>query len=186
MCRLSAWWLYGGANGNLLQEGLCHTQHVPGLLQSEPLSPWQATADLGLLRRHSNTQKQAWLSLCGVSGSQCAQGFVWALWASLAGMGFDSKCDFTLHIILLGLLLCPWRWGISFWWNPTFSCRLIFSSELHFWCSLRRRWARLLCYLVSKCVCVPAPMKSKCRIHTGWIYSKRSSVVSSRHGGREE
>ena len=100
MCRLSAWWLYGGANGNLLQEGLCHTQHVPGLLQSEPLSPWQATADLGLLRRHSNTQKQAWLSLCGVSGSQCAKVLfepsehLWQVWGLILNVisPFISSC----------------------------------------------------------------------------------------------
>ena len=34
----------------------------------------QATADLCLHRRHSNTQKQVWFSLCGVSW--CTQGFV--------------------------------------------------------------------------------------------------------------
>ena len=28
-------------------------------------------------------------------------------------MGFDSKCDFAPPTILLGLLLCPWMWGIS-------------------------------------------------------------------------
>ena len=39
--------------------------------------------------------------------------FVWALWASLAGMGFDSECEFAPPTILLGLLLCPWMWGIS-------------------------------------------------------------------------
>ena len=39
--------------------------------------------------------------------------FVWALWASLAGMGFDSKRDFTPPSVLLGLLLCPWMCGIS-------------------------------------------------------------------------
>ena len=39
--------------------------------------------------------------------------FVWALWASLAGMGFDSKRDFAPPTILLGLLLCPWMWDIS-------------------------------------------------------------------------
>jgi len=33
---------------------------------------------------------------------------------SLAGMGFDSKHDFTPLAILLGLLLCPWMWGIFF------------------------------------------------------------------------
>ena len=33
---------------------------------------------------------------------------------SLVGMGFDSKCDFAPPTILLGLLLCPWMWGIFF------------------------------------------------------------------------
>ena len=39
--------------------------------------------------------------------------YVWALWASLTGMGFDSKRDFAPPTILLGLLLCPWVWDIS-------------------------------------------------------------------------
>ena len=34
--------------------------------------------------------------------------FLWALWASLVGMGFDSKRDFAPPTILLGFLLCPW------------------------------------------------------------------------------
>ena len=58
-----------------------------------------------LCRRHSNTQRQAWLRLCGVSW--CTQGFVWAPRA-LVGMGFDFKRDFTPPTILLGFLLCPW------------------------------------------------------------------------------
>ena len=29
-------------------------------------------------------------------------------------MGFDSKCDFAPSTIFLGLLLCPWTWGIIF------------------------------------------------------------------------
>ena len=45
----------------------------PGLLHPEPLPLWQATADLYLWKRHSNTQRQVWLSLCGVSW--CAQDF---------------------------------------------------------------------------------------------------------------
>ena len=40
----SVWWLYGAANGDLLQQGLCNMLRDPGLLQSEPLSPQQATA----------------------------------------------------------------------------------------------------------------------------------------------
>ena len=39
--------------------------------------------------------------------------FAWALWASLAGMGFDSKREFTPPTVLLGFLLCPWTWDIS-------------------------------------------------------------------------
>ena len=54
--------------------------------------------------------------------SSCAQTFVWALRASLAVMGFESKCDFSPPPVFLGLLLCPWTWGIFFWWDPTFSC----------------------------------------------------------------
>ena len=63
----------------------------------------QATADPYLCRRHSNTQRQVWLSLCGVSW--CAQGFVWALWVTLAGMGLILK-------VILPLL--PSCWGFSF------------------------------------------------------------------------
>ena len=35
----SAQLLYGGANGDFLQEDLCHVPRLPGLLQPEPLSP---------------------------------------------------------------------------------------------------------------------------------------------------
>ena len=52
------------------------------------------------------------LSLCGFLGLAHTRS-VGALWASLAGMGFDSKCKFAPPTILLGLLLCPWTWGIS-------------------------------------------------------------------------
>ena len=46
VCGLSAWQLYGGVNGDLLEEGLCHTLCDSGLLHPEPLPVWQATADL--------------------------------------------------------------------------------------------------------------------------------------------
>ena len=39
--------------------------------------------------------------------------YVWALWASLVGMGFDSKHDFAPPTVLLRLLLCPWMLAIS-------------------------------------------------------------------------
>ena len=53
VCGLSAWWLSGEA----------HMLCLPGLLQPEPLSPQQAIADPCCCKRHSNTQRQVWLSL---------------------------------------------------------------------------------------------------------------------------
>ena len=87
--------------------------YATGLLHAEPLPLQQATADPYLHRRHSNTQGQVWFSLCGVSGSWCAQGFVWAFRASPVSMEFASKHDFTLSTVLLGRFLCPWTW-VSF------------------------------------------------------------------------
>ena len=87
----------------------------PGLLHPEPLPLWQATADPYLHRRQSNTQRQVWLSLCGVS--RCSQGFVCALWAPLEGMGFDSIGDFTPPTIFLGLLLCSCIYLFLVWSN---------------------------------------------------------------------
>ena len=56
VCSSSAWWLFCRTNGKLLQEDLCGTPGLPGLLQPEPLSPRQVTADPCLRRKHSNTQ----------------------------------------------------------------------------------------------------------------------------------
>ena len=58
LCKL--WQFYGGVNGDLLQEGLCHTevfcaQPYQSVLLPEPLPLWQATADPYLHRRHSNS-----------------------------------------------------------------------------------------------------------------------------------
>ena len=85
-------------------------------------------------------------SFVGVPGSWYAQGFVWALWVSLLGMGFGSKWDFVPHTVLLGLLLCSWLCGIIFWWDPTFSCWWLFSGWLQFWNSYRRRWVHVLLF----------------------------------------
>ena len=62
------------------------------------------------VRRHSNTVlSQSLLGIWVLVRTRV----VWALWASLVCMGFDSKCVFTPPTILLELLLCPWTWGIS-------------------------------------------------------------------------
>ena len=38
VCGLSALLLYGGVNGDLPKEGLCHSLHDLGVLQPEPLA----------------------------------------------------------------------------------------------------------------------------------------------------
>ena len=56
LCKF--WQLYGGVNGNLLQEGLCHTQ----------VCCTQSPCDRLFLTCTSkgDTQTQFWLSLCGL------------------------------------------------------------------------------------------------------------------------
>ena len=103
LCKF--WQPYSRVNGDLLQEGLCHTQ----VCCTQSPSLWQSTADPYLHRRLSNTVLSQ--SLWGPWVLVCTR-FVWALWASVAGMGFDSRREFALPTILLGLL-CPCTWVIS-------------------------------------------------------------------------
>ena len=78
-CNL--WWLYGRVNGDLLQEGLCHTQVC--CIQS----PCPCGRPLLICTSTGDTQIQFLISLCGVSGSWCAQGLfdpsehLWQIWA---------------------------------------------------------------------------------------------------------
>ena len=79
LCKICQ--LYRGVNGDLLQEGLCHTR----LLHPEPLSLRQSTADPYLHRRRSNTVLSQ--SLWG-PWVLVPIGFVWAcrsLWHWAAG-----------------------------------------------------------------------------------------------------
>ena len=116
------WRLYSGVNGDLLQEGLCHTQICctqSPCLCGRPLLTCTSTGD---------AQTLFWLNLCGVSGSWCTQGMFEPsehLW---------QEC-LILNVNLLPLLSC-WGFsfalgrGVSFWWKPAFSCQQLFSSEL--------------------------------------------------------
>ena len=97
LCKF--WPLYGGANGGLLQEGLCHTQVccIQSLCPcSSPLLTHTSTGD---------AQTQFCLSLCGVPGFWCAQGLFepserhWWEW------------DLILNV---NSPLLPSYWGFSF------------------------------------------------------------------------
>ena len=113
---MSAWWLYGGANGDLLQEDLCHTQHLLGLLQPEPLSPRQVTADPCLSRRHSNSKAGLVRCLVGFLGPGVHNVFfepsehLWRVWGLILN-------------VISPLLL---SWGFSF----ALGCRLSFSGGM--------------------------------------------------------
>ena len=94
LCKF--WQVHSGVNGNLLQEGLCHTHTQSPCPCSSPLLTHTSTGD---------TQTEFCLSLCGVSGSWFAQGLL---------EPSERLCQvwgFILNIILLLLLSC---WGFSF------------------------------------------------------------------------
>ena len=97
LCKF--WQLYGGVNGDFFQEGLCHTQ----------VCCTQSPCPCGrpLLTRSSagDTQTQFWLSLCGVSGSWCAQ-----------GMFEPSEHLWRGRGLILNMMspLLPSCWGFSF------------------------------------------------------------------------
>ena len=100
LCKF--WLLYGGVNGDLLQEGLCHTQVYCTQSPSPSSSPLLTRTSAG------DIQTQFCLGLCGVSGSWCTQGLfepsehLWQEW------------DFKRLILNLNSPLLSLCWGYSF------------------------------------------------------------------------
>ena len=68
LCKF--WQLYGGVIGNLLQEGLCHTQVCC------TQSPCPCGSPLLTRTSTGDTQTQFSLSLCGVLGTRWTQGLL--------------------------------------------------------------------------------------------------------------
>ena len=85
LCKF--WWLYGRLNGDLLQEGLCHTQVCC------TLSPCSCSRSLLTCtsRGHWSTVLAQFLWSFWVLVDTR---FVWALQASLADMGYGDFCQF--------------------------------------------------------------------------------------------
>ena len=95
------WQLCGGVNGNFFQEGLCHTEVCCTPSPCPCSSPWLTHTSKG------DVQTQFCLSLCGVSGSWCAQGLfehfesLWQKWCLILNVTMPLLPSFWL-------LLCPW------------------------------------------------------------------------------
>ena len=97
LCKF--WWLYGGVNGDLLQEGLCHNQ----VCCTHSLCP--CSRPLLIHTFSGDIQTQFWLSFCGVSGSWCAQGLF---------EPSEHLCRVRSLILNAILLLLPSCLGFSF------------------------------------------------------------------------
>ena len=84
LCKL--WRLYGGVQGDLLKEGLCHNQVCC------TQSPCPCSSLLLTQSATGDTQTQFCLSLCRVSGSRCIQGLfepsehLWQVWGLILNM----------------------------------------------------------------------------------------------------
>ena len=112
----------------------------------EPLPLWQSTADLYLHRRHSYTVLSQ--SLWGLWVLVRTK-FVWALRVSLAGMGLDSKHNFTPPTILLGLFFAL-GCGVSFF---------LVGSNILLW-RVVQQWVVILKFLQEKMSARPSTLPS--------------------------
>ena len=100
----------GSATVGLTATSSKRAMPYPSLLRPDHLPLQRSTADLYIHRRCSNTVlPQSLWGPWDLVGTR----IVWALWASLVGMRFDSKCEFASPTILRALLLCPWTWSVS-------------------------------------------------------------------------
>ena len=98
LCKF--WWLSGG----LMATSSKRAYPVPRSTAPRAAGPAQFTAVPYLLRRHSNTVLSQ--SLWGLWVLVCTR-YVWALWVSLVGIGFYSKCDFAPSGYLLKVAPVP-------------------------------------------------------------------------------
>ena len=91
LCKF--WQLYGGVSGDLLQEGLCHTQVCTQ-------SPCRCSSPLLTCTSTGDAQTQCCLTVCGVPGSWGTQGLfepserLWRVWGLIlnANLPFLLSC----------------------------------------------------------------------------------------------
>ena len=124
VCGLSPQQLCGGVNGDVLQEGLCHTQDCCTQSPSpcgRPLLTWTSTGDTQTLKGRSGSVYVESPSELKVlfKTSEC-----------LAGMGFDSKCDFTPPTVLPRDSPLPWTGGYLFLVGPNVLLLMVVQQQV--------------------------------------------------------
>jgi len=110
LCKF--WQFYGRVNGDLLHEGLWHTQVC------YTQSPCPCSSPLLTHTFTGDTQTQFWHSLCGISGSWCAQGL------------FEPSVRlWWVRSLILNVILplLPPCWGFSF----VLGCGVSFFGGIH-------------------------------------------------------
>ena len=100
--------LCDGVNGDILQEGLCHTQ-VCCTQSPCPCSGhfWPVPLQETLKHSKAGLAQSLW-------GLLMHTRFCLSPLSISGGFGFDSKSSFAPPPVLLGLPLCLWMWAISF------------------------------------------------------------------------
>ena len=101
------WQLYGGVNGDLLQESLCHTQVYC------TQSPCPCSSPVLTCTSSGDTQTQFYLSFCGTSGSWCTQGLfeppeaLWHVWGLILNAFLPILPSFWSFSFALGPGVSP-------------------------------------------------------------------------------
>ena len=107
LCKF--WWLCDGVNGDLFQEGLCHTQ----VYSTE--RPCSRSCPLLTHTPSGDTQTQSCLSVCGASGSWCTQGMfepskhLWWVWGLILNAISPLLLSFWGFSFALGHGVSPQR-----------------------------------------------------------------------------
>ena len=116
LCKF--WWLYGGVNGNLLQESLCHTQSP--YHSSRPLLTSTSTRDTQTLKGRSGSVSVESPGVHKVlfEPSKC----LWWVWSLILNVVSPLLLSFWVFSFVLGQAF--------FWWDPTFSWWWLFSRKL--------------------------------------------------------
>ena len=111
----SAQWLYGGpvATSSKRTNATSRASAAASVLVPTAGHCWPMPLEETLKHSKAGVAQSPVGRHCSLPSVLCAQGFVCALWASLMGLRFDFKCNWSSPTILLRLLLFTCGCGVS-------------------------------------------------------------------------